>query len=205
MLAFSSMRPFLFWQQQLSILQEMNMWQTFMMLIRCLLLFWELQWQVLLLQLPYWLRTKFYSYRNSCRTDRHGRISKYQIKTMVAKTDYKTYCRNSGINCCYSIWGTGHHRIIGFKPGYFIHATKFAVVPLVMFTNDKAKMGEFVNKPFLKVGVWVISIIIIVLYLLYQTFTNNCYIRHSSGRIMIQKKIKLFKNNNYISIIIFLP
>lgn len=48
----------------------------------------------------------------------------------------------------------------------------FAVVPLVMFTNDKAKMGEFANKPFLKICVWVISIIIIFLnvYLLLQTF-----------------------------------
>lgn len=48
----------------------------------------------------------------------------------------------------------------------------FAVVPLVMFTSDKAKMGEFVNKPFLKICIWIISFIIIVLnvYLLYQTF-----------------------------------
>lgn len=48
----------------------------------------------------------------------------------------------------------------------------FAVVPLVIFTNDKAKMGEFVNKPFLKICVWFISIVIIILnlYLLYQTF-----------------------------------
>lgn len=48
----------------------------------------------------------------------------------------------------------------------------FAVVPLVMFTNDKAKMGEFANKPFLKISVWIISIIIIFLnvYLLLQTF-----------------------------------
>lgn len=48
----------------------------------------------------------------------------------------------------------------------------FAVVPLVMFTNDKAKMGEFANKAFLKICVWIITIVIIVLnlYLLYQTF-----------------------------------
>lgn len=48
----------------------------------------------------------------------------------------------------------------------------FAVVPLVMFTSDKAKMGEFVNKPFLKICVWIISLIIIILnvYLLYLTF-----------------------------------
>ena len=51
----------------------------------------------------------------------------------------------------------------------------FAVVPLVMFTNDKAKMGKFVNKPLLKVCVWIITVIIIVLnlYLLYQTFTGE--------------------------------
>ncbi|TXF77622.1 Nramp family divalent metal transporter [Chryseobacterium sp.] len=48
----------------------------------------------------------------------------------------------------------------------------FAVVPLVMFTGSKLKMGEFVNKPWLKILVWVIAVIIIVLnlYLLYETF-----------------------------------
>ena len=51
----------------------------------------------------------------------------------------------------------------------------FAVVPLVMFTNDKLKMGRFVNKPVLKISAWVISGIIIVLnlYLLFQTFIGN--------------------------------
>ncbi|MBW8361040.1 MAG: Nramp family divalent metal transporter [Kaistella sp.] len=48
----------------------------------------------------------------------------------------------------------------------------FAVVPLVMFTGSKLKMGEFVNRPWLKITVWIISAIIIILnaYLLYQTF-----------------------------------
>lgn len=48
----------------------------------------------------------------------------------------------------------------------------FAVVPLVMFTNSKAKMGEFANKMWLKVLAFVISAIIIVLnlYLLKETF-----------------------------------
>lgn len=47
----------------------------------------------------------------------------------------------------------------------------FAVVPLVLFTNSKTKMGQFANKPFLKVLVWIISLIIICLnvYLLYVT------------------------------------
>lgn len=48
----------------------------------------------------------------------------------------------------------------------------FAVVPLVKFTNDKKKMGEFVNAPWMKVLSWIVAGIIVVLnaYLLYQTF-----------------------------------
>ena len=47
----------------------------------------------------------------------------------------------------------------------------FAVIPLVMFTNSKAKMGEFANKTFLKVIVLFVTVIILVLnlYLLYTT------------------------------------
>ena len=48
----------------------------------------------------------------------------------------------------------------------------FAVVPLVLFTSDKQKMGKFVNRPWVKLTAWVVSGIIIVLngYLLVQTF-----------------------------------
>jgi manganese transport protein len=48
----------------------------------------------------------------------------------------------------------------------------FAVVPLVLFTNSKSKMGEFANNPFLKILVWIITVIIVALnmYLLYDTF-----------------------------------
>ena len=51
----------------------------------------------------------------------------------------------------------------------------FAVVPLVMFTGDRLKMAQFVNKLWLKAVAWVISFIIILLnlYLLYQTFTGK--------------------------------
>ncbi|WP_187478287.1 Nramp family divalent metal transporter [Amniculibacterium sp. G2-70] len=51
----------------------------------------------------------------------------------------------------------------------------FAVVPLVMFTSDKLKMGQFVNKPVLKWSAWVISFIIIILniILLYQTLFSS--------------------------------
>lgn len=51
----------------------------------------------------------------------------------------------------------------------------FAVIPLVMFTGSKLKMGEFVNKLWLKILVWVIAGIILILnlYLLFQTFSPS--------------------------------
>ncbi|MBL8013254.1 MAG: Nramp family divalent metal transporter [Candidatus Omnitrophica bacterium] len=50
----------------------------------------------------------------------------------------------------------------------------FAVVPLVWFTGDKRKMGQFVNAPWLKISAWVVTAIIVGLnfYLLLQTFLS---------------------------------
>lgn len=51
----------------------------------------------------------------------------------------------------------------------------FAVVPLVMFTSDKAKMGEFVNRRWVKIGGWTLGAVIALLngFLLWQTFTGS--------------------------------
>ena len=48
----------------------------------------------------------------------------------------------------------------------------FAVVPLVNFTSNRAKMGGFVNPKWLKIAAWSVSGVIISLniYLLYGTF-----------------------------------
>lgn len=50
----------------------------------------------------------------------------------------------------------------------------FAVIPLVMFTSDKNKMGEFVNKNWVKALAYFVATIIVVLnvYLLWGTFFN---------------------------------
>jgi manganese transport protein len=51
----------------------------------------------------------------------------------------------------------------------------FAVIPLVMFTSDKLKMGEFVNSRWIKISGWGLAIVIAVLnaFLLWQTFTGT--------------------------------
>jgi len=48
----------------------------------------------------------------------------------------------------------------------------FAVFPLVIFTSDKRKMGEFVNEPWLKALSWATAVLIAVLnvWLLVQSF-----------------------------------
>ena len=48
----------------------------------------------------------------------------------------------------------------------------FAVFPLVMFTSDRAKMGEFVNPLWVKVLAYTVAFVIAGLnvWLLYQTF-----------------------------------
>lgn len=50
----------------------------------------------------------------------------------------------------------------------------FAVFPLVMFTSDKAKMGEFVNSQATKIVAWSIAVLIagLNIYLLAQTFAG---------------------------------
>ncbi|MBL7961531.1 Nramp family divalent metal transporter [bacterium] len=50
----------------------------------------------------------------------------------------------------------------------------FAVFPLVMFTGDKLKMGDFVNSLWIKILAWIVAVIIAALnvWLLVQTFSD---------------------------------
>jgi manganese transport protein len=51
----------------------------------------------------------------------------------------------------------------------------FAVVPLVAFTSDRRKMGQFVNAPWLKILSWTVAAVIAGLngWLLVQIFTGR--------------------------------
>jgi manganese transport protein len=51
----------------------------------------------------------------------------------------------------------------------------FAVVPLVQFTSERAKMGEFANRPWVAVLAWVMAAVIILLngLLLYLVFRGT--------------------------------
>ena len=51
----------------------------------------------------------------------------------------------------------------------------FAVFPLVMFTSDKLKMGEFVNPVWLKLLAYTVAVIIggLNIWLLFQFFRGS--------------------------------
>jgi manganese transport protein len=50
-------------------------------------------------------------------------------------------------------------------------ALPFAMIPLVMFTSNRALMGNFTNRVWVKWTAWIVTVILIILniYLILQT------------------------------------
>jgi manganese transport protein len=66
---------------------------------------------------------------------------------------------------------TGVGNLLIFSQVVLSLQLSFAVIPLVIFTSDKRKMGTFVNSLWLKTAAWCSTVIIVLLnfYLLFQT------------------------------------
>jgi manganese transport protein len=73
----------------------------------------------------------------------------------------------------------GTTKLIIFSQVVLSMQLSFAVFPLVMFTNDKRKMGEFANGPFMKVLAWVVAagIALVNIWLLVQAARGGEVIR----------------------------
>jgi manganese transport protein len=72
-----------------------------------------------------------------------------------------------------AFWGeSGTAKLLVFSQVILSMQLSFAVFPLVMFTSDRRKMGEFVNAPWLKWTAWATAIFIAALnaWLLVQAF-----------------------------------
>jgi manganese transport protein len=77
---------------------------------------------------------------------------------------------------CAGIYGeSGTTKLIVLSQVVLSLQLPFAVVPLVMFTNDRKKMGEFANALWLRLLAWTVAVLIIVLNvkLLYDFVTGN--------------------------------
>ncbi|MBA3912527.1 MAG: Nramp family divalent metal transporter [Acidobacteriales bacterium] len=60
-----------------------------------------------------------------------------------------------------ALWGaSGTSRLLVFSQVVLSMQLSFAVIPLVMFTSDRKKMGEFVNARWLKAVAWGIAVVI---------------------------------------------
>ena len=69
---------------------------------------------------------------------------------------------------CVALYGeNGAGRLIILSQVVLSLQLSFAVVPLVLFTSDKRKMGEFANSLWLKTLAWITTLIIIVLNVKY--------------------------------------
>jgi manganese transport protein len=76
------------------------------------------------------------------------------------------------VTLLYGEKGTGE--LLVFSQVILSLQLSFAVVPLVLFTSSRLKMGVFTNSPLVKVVAWTVSGIIMILnaYLLFETFTG---------------------------------
>ncbi|WP_338215191.1 Nramp family divalent metal transporter [Lacticaseibacillus salsurivasis] len=61
--------------------------------------------------------------------------------------------------------------LLTFSQVFLSIALPFAVIPLVLFASNKQLMGEFANKPWIKICAWVATVVLVVLniYLILQT------------------------------------
>ncbi len=66
----------------------------------------------------------------------------------------------------------GVEKLLVFSQVILSMQLSFAVVPLVQFTGEKSKMGEFVNPAWIKILAWFVAVVIALLnaWLLWQTF-----------------------------------
>ena len=72
-----------------------------------------------------------------------------------------------------AFWGVGGTaKLLVLSQVVLSMQLSFAVFPLVMFTSDRKKMGQFVNAPWLKNLSWFTAVLIAVLnaWLLVQVF-----------------------------------
>jgi manganese transport protein len=65
---------------------------------------------------------------------------------------------------CAALYGeSGTARLLVFSQVVLSLQLPFAVIPLVMFTSEKAKMGPLVTPPWLRVLAWLVTAVIVVL------------------------------------------
>src|SRR5450631_34690 len=76
------------------------------------------------------------------------------------------------VTVIYGVSGTA--KLLVFSQVVLSMQLSFAVIPLIIFTSDRQKMGQFVNPAWIKVLAWITALVIALLnaWLLVQTFRD---------------------------------
>ena len=53
--------------------------------------------------------------------------------------------------------------LLTFSQVFLSIALPFAMIPLIIFTSSKKIMGEFANRPWVKVCAWVAAVVLVIL------------------------------------------
>jgi len=78
----------------------------------------------------------------------------------------------------------------------------FAIIPLIHFVSDKAKMGTFVIKPYVKLSAWIVAAILV--YLNVRMVAEQSFDYFSSGGLLIVKIIIIAAGVFFIGLLAYI-
>ena len=85
------------------------------------------------------------AHRHAGRPDRHGRLPQHPHAALAAPADHARHRDHAGGDRGCAVRRVRHGKLLVLSQVILSLQLSFAVFPLVMFTSDKLKMGEFVN------------------------------------------------------------
>ncbi len=110
--------------------------------------------------------------RYAGRSNRDGRVPQFTLSAWLRRLITRLIAIIPAVivTSLYGERGTG--QLLVFSQVILSMQLSFAVVPLVMFTNDALKMGKFVNPRWLSILAWTIAVVIMTLniYLIVTFF-----------------------------------
>ena len=119
-------------------------------------------------------RPELHAHRHARRPDRDGRLHEYSPAPWLRRLITRAIAIIPAAIVTAVSGESGTAKLLIFSQVILSMQLSFAVFPLVMFTSDKLKMGEFVNPRWMKILAWTVAIVIAALnvWLLWQSFTS---------------------------------
>lgn len=123
---------------------------------------------------PALLRPEFDHHRHHGGADRDGRLHRYPVEALDTPRHYALRRHRARRNCDDPLWFAGNDRTSDPLASGAEPSAPFAVIPLVIFTAQKKKMGSLAAAPWVTFLAAITAAIIVVLNLklIYDFFTG---------------------------------